>query len=823
MSSSGFANPRHPAKLLAVHRYSTESASQKHFTAQFAAALGPPAPPPPPPDEEPTAYQAHIARLEARAAAAARRRLEILADPLFALTRPRARWGDPPDPITGLHNYPYGGTYPCVGICCLGDTNLADIVDAMVLGPHMDDITDFSDEAMCRDEAMTAIIAAVATDAMTSADTTALASAMRSISVSGDDTMLDQAGAAASPNQAAAAAPLNPAGATAPPTLVGAASPPIQVAAAAPLAQVPTVGGNGRSREAYVRTFIATLQRLLPQDPQAVANAWANRQSAVGPQAVSEIQPCTVEATTAPGTFRGMPGLYAMDSARRTAGISRSALLAPLVPVGDTPQQAAVPPAVSRSQAIEALMQKQARQRVQQEEDQQALQALLDTPADECSAPLPMVSRPEVARMPSYAAATGASDGTALLTAMFGRSPALQRDERATNSAEVLHLRAQMQQMGQQQLHQQQQLQYLTTQGVNTRGSLFSHSDTPAAAAAPAIGVTPVRVTRANDNIARITIKTPAGFPANLRTLSVADLKAQAYIICKYIAMGDVPFADAIPFFFPPCHASWIVNLVRSEPDIQPEQMVNELVGWAAGDVRPESAIALEQLIAGKTTQGTESAPLYAQRFLNVLRNLPENSDKNMRYLCQHYIAGLNPELRALCCLTRDDNPWENLSQLMKYSYSAEYRMSQSALVHTQGQSGQPGGHAYPPQKKARYNNNNNFNRQSSRPAYNGGAQPMDTGGARPSGSVAAVTGHGSTRPQPPRIAKTWVAQEPALVAMDIRDCPVRTLPGQRLSDNDKRTLWRWGICTYCREGRHTPKDCPLVALKQEMPHKAPK
>jgi hypothetical protein len=137
-----------------------------------------------------------------------------------------------------------------------------------------------------------------------------------------------------------------------------------------------------------------------------------------------------------------------------------------------------------------------------------------------------------------------------------------------------------------------------------------------------------------------------------MRKMSAADLKAQAYIICKYIAMGDVPFTEAIPFFFPPCHAAWIVNLIRNNPHVQPDQFTEQLVGWANGEVRSESALALEQLIAGTVTQGSESAPLYAQRFINLVQHLP---DTNPQYKCQHYIAGLNPALKSRCCLTRDN------------------------------------------------------------------------------------------------------------------------------------------------------------------------
>jgi hypothetical protein len=130
--------------------------------------------------------------------------------------------------------------------------------------------------------------------------------------------------------------------------------------------------------------------------------------------------------------------------------------------------------------------------------------------------------------------------------------------------------------------------------------------------------------------------------------------------------------------------------------------------------------------------------------------------------------------------------------------------------VHTQGQDGSAGGNSYQPNKKAR-NNNGNYNRQQHRPAnHAGGPQPMDTSGG-PSGSVAAVTG--SARPQQPRPSKVpWVEKDPILSTLPICDCPIK--PGHRLSAADRQTLWRWGICTFCRAGRHTHNECPQMAKK---------
>ena len=133
------------------------------------------------------------------------------------------------------------------------------------------------------------------------------------------------------------------------------------------------------------------------------------------------------------------------------------------------------------------------------------------------------------------------------------------------------------------------------------------------------------------------------------------------------------PALSDIMFWFSWQHMAWIQNLLLSRPMLTRAEFSGELVNYCTGQVRAADVLALESLIKGHVTQGSSSAAQYAQRFLNVARLLPKESQLSM---CKHYVSGLTPVLRARACLARDNQEWTDLTLCIQYSYAEEYRLS---------------------------------------------------------------------------------------------------------------------------------------------------
>ena len=91
------------------------------------------------------------------------------------------------------------------------------------------------------------------------------------------------------------------------------------------------------------------------------------------------------------------------------------------------------------------------------------------------------------------------------------------------------------------------------------------------------------------------------------------------------------------------------------------------------GEVRPPEVIALHELMAGTVTQGSDPVPKYAERFYQRSRRL--NGETQIS-LCIFFQSGLKPELRALCCMDRNNKRWECLSDLVDFAIAEEERLN---------------------------------------------------------------------------------------------------------------------------------------------------
>ena len=66
----------------------------------------------------------------------------------------------------------------------------------------------------------------------------------------------------------------------------------------------------------------------------------------------------------------------------------------------------------------------------------------------------------------------------------------------------------------------------------------------------------------------------------------------------------------------------------------------------------------------------------YNERFYQRSRRLPQESQAS---LCLHYLAGLNSELRTLCCMDRDNKRWDSLHALVTFTLAEEERLNMKA------------------------------------------------------------------------------------------------------------------------------------------------
>ena len=77
-------------------------------------------------------------------------------------------------------------------------------------------------------------------------------------------------------------------------------------------------------------------------------------------------------------------------------------------------------------------------------------------------------------------------------------------------------------------------------------------------------------------------------------------------------------------------------------------------------------------ILSGKLgQQAKEPVAQYVERFMTRARIVPSESPAS---LCVHLVKGLLPELRAVCCLDRENREWNNLPNLIRHIYAEEVR-----------------------------------------------------------------------------------------------------------------------------------------------------
>jgi len=205
-------------------------------------------------------------------------------------------------------------------------------------------------------------------------------------------------------------------------------------------------------------------------------------------------------------------------------------------------------------------------------------------------------------------------------------------------------------------------------------------------------------------------------------------------------------------------------------------EFLQDLRRFVCNEVRPAESVALDELLSGRVRQGEDPVVMYAERFSQRARLLVDESQAS---LCRHYLAGLNSDMRALCRLDRDNREWTSLQALIEFSFGEELRWHPTRALMSRSQS-----------------------------------QP------------ASRTQHQNTPPAP--VSKQWeykkrpranevlaaAATAPAAKAPKVKDerpmeeCRFYKHQGT-LTQEIKDELKKFGICWYCRSGRHFAKACP--------------
>jgi len=248
----------------------------------------------------------------------------------------------------------------------------------------------------------------------------------------------------------------------------------------------------------------------------------------------------------------------------------------------------------------------------------------------------------------------------------------------------------------------------------------------------------------------------------------------------------------------------WVMRHIEDKGEkFDFEAFSDAFVRYTVGDVRDRAVVALEELMTGLIRQGQdEPIAKYAERFAQRARVLqPSESERS---LCMYFLRGMNAELRGHCRLTPGNQEWENLKELMQFSYGAEQRWQpHRAKPHPPVSSSQG--------KRGR-----------------GGADPG------PSAAVAAVSAAGGDEASPAaKKRKTEKGRKQelppgALIMVGCKGTPYKapeaqykTLPLEGRCDvygTDKDTFpWSeaiknelrlWGLCYYCRRVRHEATKC---------------
>ena len=275
---------------------------------------------------------------------------------------------------------------------------------------------------------------------------------------------------------------------------------------------------------------------------------------------------------------------------------------------------------------------------------------------------------------------------------------------------------------------------------------------------------------------------------------------------------------DLLSFISESSSAQWVESYLEHAQKIQSfdqDVFIAKFVAFVTGEVRPRSAIALEELMGHLITQGTDSAAQYAESFMQRARIL---THINPVILCHHFVNGLNPDLKMLCCVDREGQDWVALSPLIAFTIVEERRLSLVSRSHPV-----PSFDSAHFKSKKRWRSQGEKSDWSPAPGFKKARlaavvpSAMEVDRA-PSGYANAVKARSEAGPSKPPSSSDGRPGPSSAAGPPVRlgppqDCPCFKLnnKGRPLASWEQACLTAYGLCWYCKEStEHTAKNCPL-------------
>ena len=273
-----------------------------------------------------------------------------------------------------------------------------------------------------------------------------------------------------------------------------------------------------------------------------------------------------------------------------------------------------------------------------------------------------------------------------------------------------------------------------------------------------------------------------------------AVLKLKLRVLCQAAQSlpgnGTLRYPKNLVFFITdPLFQVWADGYINDSKLVFSEsKFIEDATAYLCGEVRSAESIALDEMLSGSIKQGDSPVSTYAERFMQRSRVLVSESQVS---LCRHYLAGLTPELRTRCMLDRDNHEWRDLHSLIQFSFGEELRCRPSRAVFSRP-SPVPHRSGFSPSPK-----------QGS-PWTNGNKRARNEGG--PSLAVAAAGPANRAANPGNKVAKVYDQSSPRNKPVEL--CPRFKYKGA-LTPEVKSELSAWGLCWYCRAGRHPAQRCP--------------
>ena len=269
---------------------------------------------------------------------------------------------------------------------------------------------------------------------------------------------------------------------------------------------------------------------------------------------------------------------------------------------------------------------------------------------------------------------------------------------------------------------------------------------------------------------------------------------------------------EVLPSYLGNDGKAWLHTLLGAKRGaaITADELKEEFMRKYGLQVRPARAVALDDLVSRRVTQGKGTVQEYAERFLALSRKLPDVPDS---VFCVHYRRGLAIEVASECGLDQNRHEWTDLHALIQFSCDEAVQVE---LRRKARGAGVPGGAA----------SSSGFAKR----AWSGRAQG-DSAGKRQHDSAAAAMAAGGASASPAKRPKGVMTPAGYTASGEaVYFNPPANLPPLKesagynhkgtISDALRKEMHKDWVCTVCRgmasPHRHSAKLCPSLKGKSQ-------